>query len=266
MVDYSHYFEVNKDTWDKKTKVHANSAFYDMLSFRSGKTSLNAYEIKALGDVKGKSLLHLQCHFGQDTLSLSRAGAQCTGVDISEESISLARKLNTELKLDAQFVCCNVLNIPQNLDTKYDIVFTSYGVLGWLPDLEPWAKMIAKMLKPNGVFYMVEFHPIVWMFDYQKKIPQLHYSYHQKEVIYEEYTGTYADESSSVISKEYTWNHGLGEIITSLAQAGLQIDFLNEHDKSPYCVFPGLIQTDDKMYAYQDALYPLVFEIKATKI
>ncbi|WP_438422376.1 class I SAM-dependent methyltransferase [Aquimarina macrocephali] len=259
------YFETNKQTWNKKVDIHARSDFYDIEAFKKGKTSLKQYELEALGDVSGKSLLHLQCHFGQDTLSWSRLGAKCTGVDLSEKGIELAKSLNAELDLGAKFVCCNVLDTSEYIKNKFDIVFTSYGVIGWLPDLKPWGKMIAERLKPGGVFYIVEFHPIVWMFDYLKEKPIMKYGYHQKDVIYEEYKGTYANPESNMISKEYGWNHGLGEVVSSLTEAGLTIEYLNEYDGSPYEVFPDLIKDENKMFATKEKLYPLVFAIKARR-
>ncbi|WP_271765437.1 class I SAM-dependent methyltransferase [Aquimarina algiphila] len=262
--EFDEYFETNKQTWNEKVAVHAASDFYNIEDFKNGKTSLQYYEIEALGDVSGKSLLHLQCHFGQDTLSWSRMGAKCTGIDLSEKGIELAKNLNSELNLNAEFVSCNVLDTSLYIKDKFDIVFTSYGVIGWLPDLKPWGKMIAERLKPGGTFYMVEFHPIVWMFDYLEEKPVMKYGYHQKEVIYEEYQGTYADENSKMVSKEFGWNHGLGEVISSLSEAGLTIQSLNEHDGSPYEIFPGLVKNEKGMYVTKDKLYPLIFEIKAT--
>jgi len=266
MSDNNKYFEVNKATWNEKVKVHSKSDMYDLNLFREGKSSLMKYEKLALGDVTGKSLLHLQCHFGQDTLSWSRLGAKCVGVDISNEGIKLAQQLNEELHLDAEFVCCNVIDTSDYVKEKFDIVFTSYGTIGWLPDLKPWAKMIAERLKNGGTFYIAEFHPIVWMFDYTSGKPIMKYSYMQDEVIYEEYEGTYANQSSKMISKEYGWNHGLGEVVTALTEAGLHIDYLNEYDESPYDVLSDLVKTESEMYQTKDKLYPLIFEIKARKL
>ena len=266
MSEINKYFEVNKATWNEKVNIHAKSEMYDLETFKNGKSSLMKYELDALGDVKGKSLLHLQCHFGQDTLSWSRLGANCIGVDLSNEGIKLAQQLNEELNLDAEFVCCNVLDTSKYVKEKFDIVFTSYGTIGWLPDLKSWAQMIVERLKKGGIFYIVEFHPIVWMFDYTKGKPMMKYGYMQDEVIYEEYEGTYADQLSKMISKEYGWNHGLGEVLTSLTEAGLHIDYLKEHDESPYNVLPDLTETKLGYYVLKEKLYPLIFEIKATKI
>ena len=265
MKDNTNYFEVNKATWNKKVAIHANSDMYAMEAFKSGKSSLMSYELKALGKVDKKSLLHLQCHFGQDTLSWARLGAKCVGVDLSDEAVKLAKQLNEELGLDAKFVCCNVLDTSKHISETFDIVYTSYGVMGWLPDLKPWAKMIADRLKVGGVFYMVEFHPILWMFDYVEGKSVMRYHYNQDDVIYEEYEGTYADQSSEMISKEYGWNHGLSSVVNALIEAGLQIEYLNEHDESPYDVFPDLIKTDNGMFKMDNQLFPMLFELKATK-
>lgn len=265
MENFENYFNTNKETWNKKVAIHAESEMYNMENFKSGKSSLMPYELKALGNVNGKSLLHLQCHFGQDTLSWQRMGAECVGVDLSDEGIKLAKKLNNELQLDAEFICCNVLDTSEYVKDKFDIVFTSYGTIGWLPDLKPWAKMISERLKTGGIFYIVEFHPILWMFDYIDGKPKMKYHYSQDEVIYEEYEGTYANQSSKMVSKEYGWNHGLSEVVNALIEAGLQIDYLNEYDESPYDVFPDLIKTESGMYKMKDQLFPMIFEIKATK-
>jgi SAM-dependent methyltransferase len=228
-------------------------------------SSLNDYEKHALPDVEGKSLLHLQCHFGQDTLSWSRLGAKCMGVDLSDEGINLAETLCKELHLDAKFVCCNVLDTSDYIKETFDIVYTSYGVIGWLPDLKPWGKMIAERLKNGGMFYMVEFHPIVWMFDYLEGKPIMKYGYMQEDVIYEEFEGTYANSDSKMLSQEYGWNHGLSEVINALIDAGLRIEYLNEYDESPYNVLPDLEKTKSGNYVTKDKLYPLIFELKATK-
>ena len=265
-MDLDKAFATNLETWNKKVAIHAASDFYDLENFKKGDSSLNVFELDALGDVSGKSLLHLQCHFGQDTISWQRMGANCTGVDISDEAINLARELNADLNLDAKFVCCNVLDTSAHISEKFDIIFTSYGTIGWLPDLRPWAQMISERLKDGGVFYIADFHPIAWMYDYTVSPPELKYGYQQKEVIYDEYEGTYTDDGGKkMVSKEYWWNHSLGELISSLAEAGLRIEYLKEHNLSPYDIFPGLVKNKDGLYELPDSLYPLLFEVKAVK-
>lgn len=258
-------FAVNKETWNKKTAVHFESRFYDKHAFAKAKNSLHLYETTALSNVTGKSMLHLQCHFGQDSLSWVHKGAAVTAVDISDAAIQLATQLSKELELPARFICCNVLETSQFVTEQFDIVFTSYGTINWLPDLAPWAQMIAERLKPGGVFYMVEFHPIAWMFDYTIEPQAMKYHYAHKEVIYEEYTGTYADVNDTMISKEYAWNHSLSEVIQSLINAGLHIELFKEHDGSPYDVFPDMLQKEDGLYYLKNRLYPTIFEVKAVK-
>jgi SAM-dependent methyltransferase len=157
------------------------------------------------------------------------------------------------------------LETSQHVKEQFDIVFTSYGSIGWLPDLKPWPQMIAQRLRPGGLFYMVEFHPILWMFDYSKEKPILKYHYSQNEAIYDEYPGTYADPNSKMISKEYGWNHSLSEVVQSLIEAGLTIELFAEHDGSPYNVFPNMKQREDGLYYLKDQLFPTLFEIKARK-
>lgn len=263
--NYKNQFEVNKETWNTKVDFHKDSDFYNVDSFLKGKTSLNELELNELGDVNGKSLLHLQCHFGLDTLSWARMGASCTGIDISEKAIKKADELATQLKLNSTFKACNVYDVSNCIDNKFDIVFTSYGVIGWLPNLEIWAQIIADKLTHGGVFYMAEFHPIVWMFDYLRNTPIITYPYSSGKAIYEEYKGTYADTNADMTSKEYGWNHGLGQVITALTKAGLTIEFLHEHYQSPYNCLPNLQETDNGMFVLEKQLYPLIYSIKATK-
>jgi len=256
-------FETNKATWNRKTAVHFESDFYDKFAFAKAKNSLNSYEQQALGDVSGKSMLHLQCHFGQDSLSWAHKGAVVTAVDISDVAIAQANKLSENLQIPAKFVCCNVLDVAHHIKDKFDIVFTSYGVIGWLPDLKPWAQMIAGKLQPGGTFYMVEFHPIAWMFDYTDNVPVMRYDYANTAVIYEEYQGTYADVKADMTSKEYAWNHSLSEVIQSLIEAGLRIELFAEHDRSPYNIFPAMVEREG-MYQLENPLYPVIFELKAS--
>lgn len=264
---FKEYFDVNKETWNKKVAIHSKSEFYDIEGFLKGKSTLNSYELTELGDVKGKSLLHLQCHFGLDTLSFSRLGAKCTGIDFSNEGIAQAQLLNSKLNLDAVFIESNVYDVAGNVKGEFDIVFTSYGVIGWLPDLTKWAEVIASKLKKGGVFYMAEFHPIAWMFSYLESPPKMIYNYLNKEVIYEEYSGTYTNNDADIVSKEYGWNHGLGEVISALISAGLNIEFLHEFEKSPYNSFPDMDKTKDGMFVLKEnqRLFPLIYSIKATK-
>ncbi len=159
------YLDINRVAWNGRTREHVGSVFYDVPGFLAGRNSLNDIERKLLGDIRGRTVLHLQCHFGQDTLSLARLGAKALGVDLSDKAIEKARQLNETLGLDAEFLCSDVYDLPNRLDRKFDVVFTSYGVLGWLPDMDRWASTVSHFLKPGGSFVLVEFHPMVLVFD-----------------------------------------------------------------------------------------------------
>ena len=154
-----HRIEVNRRNWNERTPVHVASDFYDVEGFKAGRITLSDLEREGVGDARGRSLLHLQCHFGLDTLSWARLGARVTGVDLSDDAIATARRLNAELGLDARFIRANVFDLPEVLDEEFDVVYTAMGVLVWLPDLTAWARVVARHLKPGGLFYLLETHP-----------------------------------------------------------------------------------------------------------
>lgn len=212
------YIAINKKLWDERTKHHVTSAFYDRESFLKGKSSLEDIELKLLGDVKGKSILHLQCHFGQDSLSLARMGANVTGVDLSSEAVNIAQQTASQLHLDAEFICCNIYDLPQHLDKQFDIVFTSYGTIGWLPDMKAWADIIARYMNPDGTFVFVEFHPFIWMLD--NGFSKIEYAYFNKETIIENEEGTYADKDADIHLQSMSWNHSLHEVFKALLMQG----------------------------------------------
>lgn len=265
MPDYSSFFEANKTLWNKRTGIHKESNFYDLDSFKQGKSSLNTIEKEELGNVAGKTLLHLQCHFGMDTMSWEREGAIVTGIDLSDEAIRLANEIKTSLQLNAEFICCNVYDLPQYLDKKFDIVFTSYGTITWLPDLDKWAAIISSYLKPGGIFYMADFHPVLWMMDDDFK--HIRYDYFNTQVIAEETSGTYADRNAAIQSKEYSWNHPLSEIFSALLSHKLVIRQFHEFPYSPYNCFKNMKQKQDGMWYIKgmDEKMPVTYSIKANK-
>ncbi len=259
------YFDTNKKLWDAKTTIHKDSEFYDLENFKKGKTSLKKFELDALGDVSGKSLLHLQCHFGQDTLSWARMGAKATGADLSSKSIELAKELNKELGLDAKFVQANVLELDQHLEGKFDIIFTSYGTIGWLPDLDQWAHVINHFLKPGGIFYIADFHPLLYMYDWENN--EMKYPYFNTGAFEEVEEGTYADRESGIALKEYFWQHSLAETLSALLKKGLQLIDFQEFKESPYNCFPNMEATENGMFVYgkKELQLPHVFSIKVQK-
>ena len=275
MENDEHYFEANKTSWNKRTAVHKDSAFYNLQGFKQGNTSLNKIELQELGDVKGKTMLHLQCHFGMDTMSWEREGAIVTGVDLSDEAIKLAKEIAAELKLNAKFICANIYDltapskIPSlggDLGECFDIVFTSYGTIGWLPNLDKWAAIISHFLKPGGIFYIVDFHPTLWMMD--ENFEHIKYNYFNTAVIAEENTGTYTDRNAPIKNDEYNWNHPFSEIFSALLNNNLRIEQFNEFPFSSYNCFSNLEQGADHMWRIKgmDEKMPMMYSIKAAKL
>ena len=259
------YIKINRELWNKKTPVHVASKFYDVEGFIAGKTSLNPAELDSLGDVKGKSLLHLQCHFGQDSLSWARLGADVTGVDLSDKAIDEAKKLNDKLGLNAEFICCNVYDLKEHLDKKFDIVFTSYGTIGWLPDLNKWAEIISHFLKPGGTFFIAEFHPVLWMFN--ENFTEFQYSYFNDVPIIETVKNTYTDGDAEINLLSYGWNHPLSEIFTPLLKNNFKISEFKEYPYSYYNCFNKAIQNKDGWWEIEgmEGKLPLMYSIKAIK-
>ena len=186
------HLEANRRLWDAWTPFHVASAFYDVDGFKAGRKELGPIELAGVGDVRGRSLLHLQCHFGLDTLAWAGRGAIVTGVDFSEPAIVAARALAAELGIDARFVVSDVYALPDRLAGEYDIVFTSHGVLSWLPDLAGWARVVARFLKPGGAFFVVDTHPFAYVFDDERTDSELRVRYPyfpRPEPLREEKTG-----------------------------------------------------------------------------
>ncbi len=258
------YFENNRQLWNRRTSLHRDTDFYDLQGFKEGKSALKSIEREALGNVEGKSLLHLQCHFGLDSLSWERLGARVTAVDFSEEAIKLAQQLRDEQQLQTEFICANVYDLPQHLNRSFDIVFTSYGVICWLPDLNRWGELVARYLKPGGVFYMVEFHPMVMMFD--EVNGDLKYSYfHEPDPHTQQMDYTYANPQEALDHKEHSWNHSLADTVNALTEQGLIIEELQEYPFTSYNCFSNLEQDDDGYYyeKHRKGKMPLMFSIRA---
>lgn len=259
------YIATNKQSWNNKVDAHLKSDFYDLEGFLAGNTSLNDIELNLLGDLKGKTILHLQCHFGQDSISLSRLGATVTGVDLSDKAIKAAQQLSKETKANTTFICCDIYDLPNHLDEQFDIVFTSYGTIGWLPDLTKWANIVDNFLKPNGQFLLVEFHPVVWMFD--DNFTKIKYNYFNSGAIVESESGTYADKSADITQDYVMWNHSLSEVFNSLIKNDLEINSLDEFDYSPYNCFNKTVKIENRKYRIKhlNNKIPMVYALTASK-
>ncbi len=262
----NHYQHVNLKLWNEWTDVHERSSFYDLAGFRAGRCSLHPVERDELGPVEGKALLHLQCHFGLDTLSWARRGARVTGVDFSNRAIALAQSLSRELDLGATFICSELDRLPELLTATFDVVFTSWGILAWLPELGPWAKVVAHFVKPKGIFYMVEQHPLLNVFN--DELQPAHSYFHTRHPMQCEVHGSYADPTAVVEQPfSYQWTHSVSDVIGALLGAGLHLEFLHEFPYLPYPRFKTMVQVEDRWWRLPDDAFqlPLSFSLKASK-
>ncbi len=258
------YLQLNKDLWDQWAELHVDSSFYDQASFEQKLDSLQSIEKALLGPLAGKKVLHLQCHFGQDSLSLAAMGAEVTAVDFSSSAIAIAQKINDKLGMQVHFIQANVLELDQHLDEQYDLVFASYGVLGWHPDLHPWYEQAAKRLNPNGRLVVVEFHPFIWMLDdaHQHDIV---FPYFNRMIFDEIRDNSYATAPGAHNELQcISWNHSIADSMQALLEANLKITDFQEYDYSPYDIFVESISCSG---GYQNkslpGLIPLVFSLVA---
>jgi SAM-dependent methyltransferase len=263
------YFETNLKRWNELVEINAKSRSYDLEGFKSGKTSLFPIEIEEVGDVEGKSLLHLQCHFGMDTLSWARLGAKVTGVDFSSKAISLAKELSNELNIPAKFIESNIYDIPKVLDKKFDIVFTSYGTICWLPDMTNWAHIINNCLKPGGIFYIIDGHPFGFIIDEKQEPFKVGFNYFSegKPVFFED-EGAYADPSADLKNQGcYEWDHPMSEIINALINVKLELEFLHEFPYTFFNLHPDMKERNDGYWEFANYEFtvPMMFSIKAHK-
>ncbi len=265
MTDFD-YLATNRALWNAKVDIHYASEFYAMPQFLQGQTSLRHIELGLLGDLAGKSVLHLQCHFGQDTLSLLRAGAQrAVGVDLSDRAIKQAEKLAELLNLPAEFICCDLYSLHEHTEELFDLVFTSYGTTTWLPDLDQWAQTIARRLKKGGRLLFVDFHPVVWMFD--DDFTRVGYDYFNTGAIVEDTTGTYAQPDAPIKGKYVGWNHSVSETLNALLKVGLRIEYMQEYDYSPYTCFKHLRKDGEEQYRIEHLQHriPMTWALSAWK-
>ena len=230
----------NRTYWDHLVDLHVPSTFYDVEGFVAGRRDIDPVVAAALGDVAGKRLLHLQCHFGLDTLAMARRGARVVGLDFAPRAVVAARELAVRLGLDARFEEGDVLSA--DLGEQFDVVFSSWGAIGWLPDLRPWAATVARHLAPGGRFVLVEGHPILWMMG-ETLPPEVKYPYAVGEPIVEESKdGSYAAPGAPIPHPNYGWNHAMSEVVSVLLGEGLRLVRLEEGDRVPWMAWPGMTQ------------------------
>ncbi|MFE6866312.1 class I SAM-dependent methyltransferase [Kitasatospora sp. NPDC057692] len=261
------WLAANRANWDGRVPVHVASDFYDVPGFVAGKEPLRDFELAEVGDVRGKSLLHLQCHFGQDTLSWARHGAIVTGLDFSRPAVEAATALAERIGADtARFVVSDVYGAVDALDGRtFDVVYTGLGALCWLPDIARWARTVATLLAPGGFLYLAEFHPFAETLAEDGRTVE--YDYFDREGTVWDEPSTYTDGELAPGAATVTveWQHGVGEIVSALVAEGLRIEFLHEHDFTVFARFPVLEQDGVFRFPEGRPRVPLMYSVRASK-
>ena len=269
MSDELGWRELNRAMWDEKAPLHMASPVYDVAGFKAGRGKLRPHEIADLGDVSGKQLIHLQRHFGLDTLSWARLGARVTGVDFSEPAVRAAIELACDIGIEARFVTADVYDAVAAVQHRsFDIVYTGVGALCWLPDMDRWARVVHNLLRPNEELYLFEFHPVKWMIEAAAPhAVEIRDGYFTPAQGYREPGGVVYADASSAAAPTVQWNHPLGEVVTALARAGLRIAGLRELDRD-------VLRNWDMMQRAEDGLWrmpadkpslPLMYVLRARR-
>ncbi len=259
----------NQRLWDELAPVHFR-AYREVQMLRAGQPVLDDIELDEIGDVQGRSLLHLQCHIGTDTLDWERRGAQVTGIDFSARSIDMACRLRDELGLQARFMHASVYDLPAGLQESFDIVYTSRGVLCWLRDLERWGRIIAGCLKPGGIAYVMDTHPSLCIFDdtVSGALRVAHDYFHSPEpIVWDDAMPDYADSGYVAQGPSHEWTWSLGDIVNALLNAGLRLELLNEYDRLFFQALPDMVECRDRWYHLPDhaGRLPLLFTLRARR-
>ncbi|MFJ4123034.1 class I SAM-dependent methyltransferase [[Kitasatospora] papulosa] len=266
------WHEINRARWDERVPIHAAGDFYGLDAFLAGRDALRDFELAEVGDVTGRTLLHLQCHIGLDTLSWARHGAaHVVGLDFSGPAVETARGLARSLELPADraaFVAADVYDAAQAVpDPSYDIVYTGLGALNWLPDVTRWAEVAASLVAPGGFLYLAEFHPFTDCLD-DETGSTVTYDYFSREAWVDDSPGTYADlDAVTVHNRSVEWQHPVGEVVSALAAAGLRIEFLHEHDASLFPRYQVLKRGRDGYYRFPSdrPRIPMMYSVKASR-
>ena len=269
MIDH---IEINRQNWNERAAIHARDAAGDYMldRFRAGEDALHSIEAAELGDISGKRVLHLQCHIGRDTLCLARRGAAVTGLDFSNSALDVARRLSEETGLKADFVQGTVDQAPDLTPGPFDLVFTTWGTVCWLPDMTVWARVIASVLVPGGELYFADAHPafnvleeaagkLVSTYDFQTPADRpLHFV---NETTY--------TSDPTILSHQSTreWIHSLSAVLGGLINAGMTITMFREHEVLPWLGLPILVPASDRLWRLPDGYprIPLSYSIRAQK-
>jgi len=270
-MDNAADFALNKARWDEVVDLHVASPFYRVKEFLAGEDARLPIEREELGPVAGKRLVHLQCHFGLDCLSMARLGARVTGLDFSEKALAAARQLAVQAGIDARFVPGNVYDAPRLLGERYDIAYVTWGAINWLPDIRAWAQVVADLLEPGGFLYLIEGHPYAMTLDQKDAAAPIVATYpywHKPQPLVFRSDVSYTGEQTKLANTEmHEWIHPVGELVGALLAAGLELEFLHEHPILAWQLVPTMVETEGRMYRLPDGHpnLPLALSLKARK-
>jgi SAM-dependent methyltransferase len=269
----SAYFEANRRSWDERVAIHRRDAtgFYEVQSVLDGGDKLNAIEASEIGDVRGLRIAHLQCHFGLDSICLARRGASVTGLDFSPAAIAEAKALAARTGVDARFVEGNVYDARRLLEGEFDMVYVTWGAIGWLPDITAWANVVASLLRRRGYLYLAESHPTTLCLDMVdgRIVPRFDWRTPKDRPIVDEEEVTYTGDDTKLVNRlNYSWIHPFTDILNGLIGAGLRLDWLHEHAALTWKLFPNMEEGPDRLYRLpaDHPQLPLSFSLKATRI
>jgi SAM-dependent methyltransferase len=256
------WMPANRRNWDERAAIHARNrtGFYPIDRLKAGEDILQPIEAAEIGDVAGKRLIHLQCHIGLDTLCLARRGAIVTGLDFSPTAIAAALALASELGIPAEFVESDVFGARERLSGSFDVAFVTWGTICWLPNIERWAQVVASLLAAGGVLYLADAHPSALVLEEIEGRILQHYPWRvsaDKPLIFED-AQTYTGDATELVEKRnYEWIHPLSAIITGLIEAGLQLEFLHEHERLPWKLFASMEPDGDRMFRLPETAVPI---------
>lgn len=264
--------ELNRRWWDERAPIHAASAFYDLDGFLAdpAATTLRPFEVVEVGDVTGKTLVHPQCHFGMDTLSWARRGARVVGIDFSASAVAAASDAAARGGLDATFLVGDVHDAVEVVGGRtFDVVYTGLGAVNWLPDMGRWARVMAALTAPGGVFYLAEFHPAQAIFG-DDDLTVCHPYFHDPAapLRFDDSAGSYADlDATTEHNSTVEWIHGLGEVVSALLDAGLVLEMLHEHDYTLFPRWPFLVKQGRDTYRLPEGMpsLPLMYSLRARR-
>jgi SAM-dependent methyltransferase len=271
-MNYEPYFEANRKNWDERVAIHRRdtTGFYDVERVLRGEDKLNAIEAAEIGDLRGLRGVHLQCHFGLDTICLARRGAAMTGLDFSPAGVAEARRIAELTGADARFVEGNVYDARKLLKGEFDFAYVTWGAINWLPDIAGWAAVVGSLLKPGGFLYLAESHPNTLCLEQidGKIVPHFPWRTARDEPECADEDASYnGDKTPLVNRRSYNWLHPLSDILNGLIGAGMALEWLREHEALTWPMFPMMAESADGLYRLPEDFPPLAlsFSLRAVK-